>query len=281
LGGLKEGILAIIEAFLTGFGLNIDEAVRILCMELETGDFSEVYNTALDISSNVVAPVATTIIGLCFFIEFLKMSIKVDMFKWEWAISAMFKFAVAKSALDITPQFLLAIYQKGTQLVTGANEHISTSAALDTISSGIRTLLENGEWYDALVIAITMSLIFIAVWAVGVFVIVMAYARTFEIILYMAVAPLPVAFLPLENSQITKRFALSFAAVIVQGLIMLVTIMLFNAVAGNLLTAEVDENSPMFPQIMAMSGQMLIATLCLITTIMKSGSIAKTVLGQG
>jgi hypothetical protein len=280
LGAFKDGILAIIKALLGGFELNINEALTILADPLATGDFAVVYNTALDISRNVVAPVATSIIGLCFFIEFLKLSIKVDMFKWEWAISAMFKFAVAKSALDITPQFLLAIYEKGTQLLTGAQNNVETGASLDTIANGIQSILGGSTWYQALALAATMSIIFIAVWAVGIFVIVMAYARTFEIILYISVAPLPVAFLPLENSQITKRFALSFAAVVVQGLIMIVTIMLFNSIAGGLV-GDVDTSKSMFGQILELSGKMLVAVLCLITTMMKSGSIAKTVLGQG
>jgi hypothetical protein len=281
MGKFKTAILQIIVGLLNGFGENLEKAINVLTMNLTDGTsmFSGVYDIAVQVSDDVIAPIASSIIGLCFFIEFMKISIKMDMFKWEYAITAMAKFAVAKSALDIAPDFLLAFYQKGSQLVTETANLVNTTQTVDTVATNVNNILASSTWYEALALAATMSLIFLAVWTVGVFVLVMAYARIFEIVLYISVAPLPVSFLPLENSQITKRFALNFVAVIIQGVIMLITILLFNA----MITASdftYDGSKNIFEQILPMAGNMLIATLCLITMIMKSGSIAKTVMGQ-
>jgi len=282
MSGFIEVISALFKTFILLFDENIAKSVNVLSMDITTDAiFSGVYSTATGISNIIVKPTATSIVAICFLIEFLKLSLKMDMFKWEYAISALAKFAIAKSALDIAPDFMLAVYARGTQMI--ARTTVGNVSLFSSVDSIFTDVMASAGFFQAIALALAVSIIFLAVMVIGIFILVMAYARIFEIILYISVAPLPIAFIPLENSGITKKFALNFASVVLQGLIMLVILLLFNALVRNSLLdafAEIDTGNS-WEAIGRLSGTLLVATLTLVTAVMKSGSIAKSVLGQG
>jgi len=284
MGDFKDALFVILLEYIAIFDNHIQTAVGILTLNSDNAVFEAALDMARDISHNVIRPTATSIIAICFFIEFMKLSLKMDMFKWEYGVSALAKFAVAKAALDIAPDFVMAIYARGTQWIMSVNETMAFGLVGDAhfVLDRIRT---DATWLQALAVAVTMSIIFLGVMVIGVFVVVMAYARMFEILIYISVAPLPVAFLPLENSGVTKRFALNFAAVVLQGVIMLIIIRLYNtlstALFDGLRDKLIDEDGDMWFQIVLLLGTMLMSTLTLTVAIMKSSSIAKSILGQG
>jgi hypothetical protein len=112
----------------------------------------------------------------------------------------------------------------------------------------------------------------------GVLIKVLAYGRAFELLIYIAVAPLPCAFLPVEDgpgSQITRHFFLNFAAVVLQGLFILISLRLFAAFCDSVVAVQIADDTA---SLTAMMGQMLLGTLVLLVLVFKSGSLAKTVL---
>jgi hypothetical protein len=203
----------------------------------------------------------------------------MDLFKWEWAILSLVKMAIAKAALDVAPDFIMAIYRIGAGFITQTNALPNNAAMLsiyDSVGPYIRTHFE-GEgtgFFEMLALVGPLNIMFIAVFIVGVFMTVMAWARMFEIMIYIAASPLAVAFLPLENSGITKKFFLNFAAVVLQGLIMLVIVVFFNALAEILFVKA--EQLTLFGTLSAM----LMFVILLATMVVKSGSLAKSILGQ-
>lgn len=275
----RDSILNIIYNLIQIFDTNIGKTRNILAMDLEDGIFSGVFGTVMWVSDNMILPTATSIIAVCFFIEFMKISLKMDMFKWEYAISTLAKFAIARAALSIAPAFLLAIYRIGAGFI---NSTVSTDTPLSlqgAVFSPITDFMNDLKWQEVLAMSATLVIIFLAVFVVGIFILVMAYARMFEILIYLSVSPLAVAFLPLENSGITKRFILNFAAVVLQGVIMLIIVMIYSSLVGALFeTAETGLSG--WGLVASMAGTMLVATLTLITAIMKGGSLAKSALGQ-
>jgi hypothetical protein len=285
---MKDFVMAftfIIEACVFGFDDFISQAIVVLTMDVNDGIFSAAYTTATTVSNTVIKPTATSIIALCFFVEFMKMALKMDMFKWEWAVSAMAKFAIAKAALDIAPDFIMAIYRIGTGFITGTSETGGLKNSASLYSNAWWPIYEriyDMHWSAALAAAMPLMIIFLATFIVSILVVVMAYARMFEILIYIAVSPLAVAFLPLENSGITKRFVLNFASVVLQGVIMLIIIIIFNSIVGGLFnTLDTSNFEESWRAVLTLCGTMLVSVLTLVVTIMKSGGIAKSILGQG
>jgi hypothetical protein len=134
-------------------------------------------------------------------------------------------------------------------------------------------------WYESLALCSVLGIVFLAVMIVGVIVVVMAYARAIEILLYIAIAPLPCSFVLMDNGQVTKRFLLQFLGVVLQGVLMLVIIIIFQKLVMAI-TGEINTTAPgdVWMTITGYASSMLIATITLMAAIVKSGSLAKQML---
>lgn len=270
---IKEGVVNWIVSMLSGFDANVNSVAAILSENI----FSEgnpMYGVAQSISAAVM-PIALTIIGICFLIEFLNISIKMDILKWELGLKVFFKLAIAQAALTMMPQFLSLIYSSGAELLAralGGSSEIGTKALeiLGPLTAGL-------SWGGALSLVVTMAVPLLAVWVCGIIIKVMAFARMFELVVHVAIAPLPCAFLPLESSHITKRFFFSFAGVCLQGVFMIICISLFGTITVSLLDNLMKPGASL-PDIMF---NMLIGSLVLVMSIAKTGQWANKILDAG
>ena len=113
---------------------------------------------------------------------------------------------------------------------------------------------------------------YMAVTVMGGVVFVIVYGRLFEIMLYWLVAPLPLATIThQEHSQIAKGFLKMMAAVMLQGVLMLLCISIYAAISASLIDpANID---------MYTSWNLVWPTALLIFTLIKSGSLAKRICG--
>jgi hypothetical protein len=272
------------------FDGNVANAVNILSLDLSNDAiFRNAYGVAENISSNVIAPTATSIVAICFLIDFIKTTIKIDGLKWEHVISVVLKFTIAKAAIGIVPDFILNIYAIGGGWVTTAAGNLG-AGGLGDLGTQISSMIYDEttgksvfSWFQSIICGLMMSIIFLAVMVSGILVVVMAYARAFEIILYISVAPLPFAFILMDNANVAKRFALQFLGVVLQGVLMIVIILMFRALCTAIiantttLLGGLDPANPWITMI-GMAGQMLVAVICLVASVMKSGSLAKQML---
>jgi len=131
----------------------------------------------------------------------------------------------------------------------------------------------------------TTAILALAILAAGLFIQVVAFSRMFEIYVYIAVSPLPAAFFPLGNgdgtgfSRITARFIRGFAAVCLQGVIMILCLNIFGtimatAVAG--MTPPVGTDG--VASVIGLATAMLLGSIVLVMSVAKAGSWAKSIL---
>lgn len=270
---MKEFIKDWIMNNLNSLDSNIANVVSILA-ENFWGSGNVWYNFAKSVSL-IIEPIALTIITICFLIEFLKITIQMDILKWEYALKVFFKFVFAKVCIDISFTFLGAIYATGAEWIASVGASASTIGS--TAWTAIETEIDGYGFMDTLGLVVSMGLIFLAIWVISLIVQVMAYARKFELVIYLAVAPLPCAFLPLEDNQasrIPKKYVLNFASVCLQGLFIVMSIKLY----GMLCNSEIKATIMSGGNIGSIAGQLLIASLVLVMAVVKSSSWAKSVL---
>jgi hypothetical protein len=222
--------------------------------------------------SDIIKPIALTIISIIFLIEFLKITIKMDILKWEYGLRIFFKLVFAKVAIDISFSLLTAIYATAAEWIQGAGAVNSTLGA--TVSSAINKLIINMTWYEALGLVSTMGISFLAIWISGILIVVVAYARMFELYVYIAIAPLPCAFLPLEESRIAKKYFLSFAGVCLQGLFIIISIKLYQAICSDVLIDAINNSATLAD----IAYNMLLGSLVLVMAVVKSGTWAKNIM---
>lgn len=226
----------------------------------------------------IVTPIALTIVSICFLIEFLKITIQMDILKWEYALKCFFKLVFAKVCIDLSTDVLSAIYATCAEWINSVG---TGSVAIGSLVWGeIKDSVENASLLGIIGIFLSSGIIFLAIKIITIVINVMAYARKFEICILMAVAPIPCAFLPLEDggaSRIPKKYILNFASSCLAGLFMIMSIRLYSILVENTLKTQILLLTDFGAQV----GQVLLATLVLVMAIIKSGSWASKVLDAG
>lgn len=258
---------------------DIANVTNILKEDLFVTDGSNpFYNVAIYVKSAVIAPMALTIVTVCFLIEFLKITIQMDVLKWEYGLRCFFKLVFAKVCIDISTDLLNAIY-------------VTCAAWIDRVGTGTvtigQTVWNQIENYftsigllETIGVFLAGGLIVIAIKIITIVIQVMAYARKFEICILLAIAPLPCAFLPLEDggaSRIPKKYIMTFASSCLSGLFMIMSIRFY----AELVDGVISSNLGNLSDFISIIGQVLLATLVLVMAVIKSGSWASKVLDVG
>ena len=290
MNAFKNFLKELIVGAFKSFDSTLETAKNIL-----SGDFGlNVYDEG-DIWADMVAlagvlkPFCYSIIGICVLIELAQVAAKVDNLRWEHGLKVAVKLVLSKVCIDIAPNFLRACYLQAT-------EWINNVAAFDvdnvgaSMASNVQAALNevNGFW-TILGLFIISAIVFLALKVCSLLIQVMAWGRVFEIYVYLAVSPLPCAFFPLGDgtgsgiSHITQKFFKSFIAVCLQGVMIILSMKIFNIIIGRAVLSMVTQlNSD--PSI---SAQMLVIEICfsmimgaitLLLAVMKSGSWAKSIL---
>lgn len=256
---------------INGFDGNVKTSVAVLTQNIFS---SSMYTTAKNIA-NVITPFALTIISICFFIEFIRLTMRMDILKWEYVIMLFFKVVVAKCLISCSYKLLVAIYATAAEWITKAGS--STSTLGSQVGTALAVIIKKMGFFEVLALVCSMGISFLAIWIAGMIIVVIAYARMFELLVYVSVSPLPFSFLMLSDgggSRITKKFIFSFASVCLQGLFIIISIKLYSAICVAAIIPAVHSASSLSD----ISFNMLLGALVLVMAVVKSSSWAKNVL---
>lgn len=281
--GLKKILLGMIKSALNGFDSMVIDAQGIL----STGN-EAVWNNVLTLS-DVLKPFCYTVIGICLLIEIAQVAAKVDLLKWEHGLKLSVKMVLAKVCIDIAPVFLKACYQQAADWIQAAAAHgadvnlgASLSQHMSSLFGGISGL------GNVLGLFASTIVVIMAIKICGLLVQIIAYGRMFELYVYLAISPLPCAFFPLGDgsgggfSRLTGKYFKSFAAICLQGVMMILCIRIFNMIIGDAFNALVsqalasgDEKSIIVSDLCY---TMLLGSVVLVMSVTKCGSWAKNIL---
>ncbi|MGL5972738.1 MAG: hypothetical protein ACRCZK_03345, partial [Oscillospiraceae bacterium] len=102
---------------------------------------------------------------------------------------------------------------------------------------------------------------------------VMVTGRMIEILIYMAIAPLPLATLPhSEMSSIAKNFLKNFSAVCIQGVLLFIVIAIYPIMVNSGIIGSVDSGN-----IMGVMLSMLGNACVLVTCVFMTGKWSKSI----
>jgi len=268
-------------AFL-GFDNWVNYAVQVLAGDMPAWDV--IVNTV----SSVLRPFALTIIAICLLIEIAQVSAKVDMLKWEHGLKLAVKMVFARVAIDIAPLFLRATYAQAAQWIGGLMNFGTEAEFGRRVLNDLSPLVQQTTGtFDALGLFVFMLIPLLALQICGLVIVVIAYGRMFELYIYLAVSPIPMAFFPLGNgdgggfSRISGKFLRSFAAVCLQGVMMIVCIRVFGEVMNAAITrglANAATATTSNGHINELLMVMLLGSIVLVASVVKSGTWAKSLL---
>lgn len=282
--GLKDDIIS---AF-GSFAALINESTDILTVNL-TGSGVKWVEDAWGIVEgvcDVLNPFCQTIIALCLLIELAQTIMKVDMLKWEHGLKFCIKMVFAKVCITLAPTFLKACYQQASIwiLSVGADTGDLSSCSTDLQRSATAYLANVDGLGSILGLFISMSFVVIAIKICGLLIKVIAFGRMFEILVYLAISPLPCAFFPLGDgtgggiSRITQKFFKSFIAVCLQGVMMILCIQIYNVIISSILIASTDAANAAAANVSELCYTMLMGAIVLVMSVARCGSWAKSII---
>jgi hypothetical protein len=288
--GFTQDIIDYVGELLHGAVTSFDTMTQNASDVLTSGISESLWTDVVNLSDNLV-PFCNIIVGLCMMLELAKIASKVDLIKWEHGLKVGVKMVLAKVCIEIAPTFLHACYNQACLFISSMSSAGTALSLSGTVDREIETYIDGVSGMgSALGLLVSTLLIQMAIKICGLLVLVIAYGRMFEILVYLLVSPIPVAFACYNEgndgiSRITMRFIKSFIAVCLQGLMMYMCIRLFGMVVGSAFTdlVELSEASTMSSAaiLQDLCYDMLLFCIILVMAVAKCGSWAKSIMDAG
>ena len=275
-GLLIEGIMGNLEGLFT----NVNNRVGEIAVQVGTTPAAwnaGVFSLIRQLSETVVLPIAGIVLTFVMCYELIQMLIDrnnlhdIDtwlFFKW------VFKTFVAVTILSNTFNIVMAVFDVAQSVVAQSAGLVQGSTAVTPdMLANLQTTLDGmelgpllGLWLQSFVVQLTML-------ALNIFIFVIVYGRMIEIYMLTSLAPLPFAtVVNREMGHMGQNYFRSLLAVGFQGLLIMVCLAIYAVLIQSIATAGATD---IFGVIWMAVGY----TVLLCFTLLKTGSLAKSVFG--
>ena len=199
----------------------------------------------------------------------------------EHAFKVFIRFALAEAAITFCMDILLMLFRiaQGAISVIMSSSGIMPSAATDLPQEVITAVTNVGFW-DSIPLWIVTLLGSLIIWVLSLVMILTVYGRFFKIFMATAIAPIPLsAFAGEPTANIGKSFLKTYAALCLQGCVIVLACVIFSVVASE---------EPTLGNVAGMSavtitwqyiGELLFNMLVLVGTIKTSDRLIRELMG--
>lgn len=197
----------------------------------------------------------------------------------EIALKMFIRFVLAKASIDYGLELMTSLFEIVQGIVSKIMETSGLSSTTETVlpESIIKAIEESGFWESVPLWAVTLiGSLFITVLS---FIMIMTvYGRFFKIYLYTAIAPVPLSsFAGEPSSSVGKSFIKSYAAVCLEGAIIVLGCIIFSLFAAS--PPVVDESAAAVNQVWSYVGELIFNMIVLVGTVKMSDRVVKEMMG--
>ena len=282
---LVQGMLTLYTAFINMFnlqGMLTTSFKNIIGNGSETG----VYTAVKNLCKTTIQPVAQSILALAMLMQVVKISQRMDATATLPALKDLVYLAVYFSIFNflISNSFEICAAVYGT--VNGIIAQIGSPSSIGNVISLADVTFTMGDIFGILLFVIIGTLITLIVLMLAY---VVVYLRYIQLYIYAAFSPIPISLMGFEETkQFGINFCKNFVAVCLSGAIIAFGLYVFpylitsvfqdsttSAAAGIVLTAATNGVAPASIAFIKLTAMVV----CLGFVMMKSGSMAKDILG--
>jgi hypothetical protein len=257
----------------------LSEIWRLISESPETFKGGGIWDVMVDINGALKA------IGYALLVLFFLMGIMrqfnsfQEIKRPEQALKLFVRFALAKAAITYGLDLMLAMFKIVQGIITKIMETsgFTGSQNITLPQSMIDTIESCGFWESIPLWAVTLigSLL---VWVLSFVMILTVYGRFFKMFIYVAVAPIPLAtFGGEETSHIGKSFLKTFAAVCLEGSVIVLACIIYSMFASS--PPSVSASASAVTQVWTYVGELLFNMLVLVGTIKLSDRVVREMMG--
>ena len=199
--------------------------------------------------------------------------------KPEHALKLFIRFAIAKIVVTYGMELMMAIF-KISQGIVSKVMTISkiTSSTNSTLPTEMIKAIEDCGFFESIPLWAVTLIGGLVVTVLSFIMIMTVYGRFFKLYLYTALAPVPLSTFAGEPTQsVGKSFLKSYAAVCLEGVIIVLSCIIFSLFASS--PPVVDTSAAAVTQVWKYIGELVFNMLVLVGTIKMSDRVVREMMG--
>lgn len=255
------------------------EVWQLLTQSPENFKGGAIWDVILDIHGAVLA------IGLALLVLFFVVGVVktcgsfTEVKKPEHALKLFIRFAIAKGVVTYGLELMMALFNIAQGVIQTIMRASGVGGTEDMLlPDELITAIEGCGFFESIPLwAVTLiGSLFITVLS---FIIIMSvYGRFFKLYMYTAIAPVPLAtFAGEPTQQIGKSFLKSYAAVCLEGAIILLACIIFSVFAAS--PPVVDANAAPVAMVWSYIGELAFNMLVLVGAVKMADRIVREMMG--
>lgn len=257
----------------------LTEIWQLLTQSPETFKGGGIWDVIVNINGTLQA-IGYALLVLFFLVGMVKTCGSfVEVRKPEHALKLFVRFAIAKGVITYGLELMMALYT----IVQGVVSRIMATSGLGSagetvLPDAIVTAVENVDFFNSIPLWAVTLIGGILITILSFIMIMSVYGRFFRIYLYTAIAPIPLASFAGEPSQsIGKNFLKSYAAVCLEGAIVVLACVIFTVFAAS--PPQVDPDANAITMVWTYVAELVFNMLVLVGTIKMSDRVVREMMG--
>lgn len=199
--------------------------------------------------------------------------------KPEHALKLFIRFAIGKIVVTYGMDLMLSIFKISqgicSKIMTIANV---TSSSKSTLPQSIISAIESCGFFESIPLWAVTLIGGLVVTILSFIMILTVYGRFFKLYLYTAIAPIPLStFAGEPTSHVGKSFLKSYAAVCLEGAIIVLSCIIFSLFASS--PPVIDTSAAAVTQVWKYIGELIFNMLVLVGTIKMSDRVVREMMG--
>ena len=197
----------------------------------------------------------------------------------EQAVKLFVRFAIAKGVITYGMDLMLALIE----IVQGVMSTILSSAGFGApgetiLPTEIVTAVEDCGFFESIPLWAVTLIGGLMIWVLSFVMILSVYGRFFKLYMYTAIAPIPLSTFAGEPSQnIGKSFIKSYAAVCLEGAVIVLACVIFSVFAGT--PPTIDPNAAAASMVWSYVGELIFNMLILVGTVKAADRLVREMMG--
>lgn len=244
--------------------------------EFKGGD---IWNIMTDIHGTVQA------IGLALLVLFFVVGVMrtcgsfAEVKRPEVALKLFVRFSIAKGAVTYGLELMMALFS----IVQGIVSSIMSAAGLGAVNEtvlpeSIIEAIESCTFFESIPLWSVTLIGGLVITVLSFIMILTVYGRFFRLYIYTAIAPVPLATFAGEPTQnVGRSFLKSYAAVCLEGAIIVLACIIFSVFASS--PPTVDPDAAAVTQVWSYIGELIFNLLILVGTVKMSDRVVREMMG--
>ena len=197
----------------------------------------------------------------------------------EQALKVFVRFAVAKGVITYGLELMNALLSIIQGVVSSIMRSGGFGAPQETVlPQEIITAVEEAGFFESIPLWAVTLIGGLFIWVLSFMMILTVYGRFFKLFMYTAIAPIPLAALAGEPSQsIGISFLKSYAAVCLEGAIIVLSCIIFSVFAGS--PPSIDPNAAAATMVWNYIAELIFNMLVLVGTVKMADRVVREMMG--